>query len=77
MPSAPDGEPPLAFVIDFAEFMGAASVPLGLICLGSALARLDVPRSQWPHLPLGAIFSLAIGRMFAHACAGRFGVGGW
>ncbi|KAK0490025.1 auxin efflux carrier [Armillaria luteobubalina] len=55
MPSAPDGEPPLAFVIDFAEFMGAASVPLGLICLGSALARLDVPRSQWPHLPLGAI----------------------
>ncbi|KAK0200040.1 auxin efflux carrier [Desarmillaria ectypa] len=63
MPSAPDGEPPLAFVIDFAEFMGAASVPLGLICLGSALARLDVPRSQWPHLPLGAIFSLAIGRM--------------
>ncbi|KAG7441381.1 auxin efflux carrier [Guyanagaster necrorhizus] len=63
MPSAPDGEPPLAFVTDFAEFMGAASVPLGLICLGSALARLNVPRSQWPHLPLGAIFSLAVGRM--------------
>ncbi|KAK0468925.1 hypothetical protein IW261DRAFT_1676939 [Armillaria novae-zelandiae] len=34
MPSAPDGEPPLAFFIDFAEFMGAASVPLGVICLG-------------------------------------------
>ncbi|KAK0458098.1 auxin efflux carrier [Desarmillaria tabescens] len=63
MPSAPDGEPPLAFIIDFAEFMGAASVPLGLICLGSALARLNVPRSQWSNMPLGAILSLAVGRM--------------
>ncbi|KAK0203453.1 auxin efflux carrier [Desarmillaria ectypa] len=63
MPLAPDGEPPLAFIIDFAEFMGAASVPLGLICLGSALARLNVPRSQWSNIPLGAILSLAVGRM--------------
>ncbi|SJL12404.1 uncharacterized protein ARMOST_15831 [Armillaria ostoyae] len=76
MPSAPDGEPPLAFVIDFAEFMGAASVPLGLICLGSALARLDVPRSQWPHLPLGAIFSLAIGRMLLMPVLGVLVCGG-
>ncbi|KAK0220435.1 auxin efflux carrier [Armillaria fumosa] len=63
MPSAPDGEPPLAFVIDFAEFIGAASVPLGLICLGSALARLKVPRSQWSSMPVGAILSLAVVRM--------------
>ncbi len=63
MPSAPDGHPPLAVFYDFTEFMGAASVPLNLICLGSALARLNVPRSQWPSLPLGAIFSLAVGRM--------------
>ncbi|KAJ3728025.1 hypothetical protein DFJ43DRAFT_1194070 [Lentinula guzmanii] len=42
IPYAPDGEPPLAFILDFASFMGAASVPLGLICLGYAyaLARL-------------------------------------
>ncbi len=63
MPTAPDGEPPLAFVIDFAEFIGAASVPLGLICLGSALARLQVPRSQWSSMPVGAILSLAVVRM--------------
>ncbi|KAK0474151.1 auxin efflux carrier [Armillaria novae-zelandiae] len=63
MPSAPDGEPPLAFVIDFAEFIGAASVPLGLICLGSALARLNIPRSQWSSMPVGAILSLAVMRM--------------
>ncbi|KAJ4473108.1 auxin efflux carrier [Lentinula aciculospora] len=59
IPNAPDGEPPLAFVLDFASFMGAASVPLGLICLGSALARLKIPRSEWSNLPVGAIFTLA------------------
>ncbi|KAF9023594.1 auxin efflux carrier [Hymenopellis radicata] len=63
MPPAPDGQPPLAFIYDFSNFMGAASVPIGLICLGSALARLNVPRSEWPNLPLGAILSLAVGRM--------------
>lgn len=63
MHPAPDGEPPLGVIYDFAEFVGAAAVPLNLICLGSALARLNVPRSQWPNLPLGAISWLAIGRM--------------
>ncbi|KAG7089655.1 hypothetical protein E1B28_011316 [Marasmius oreades] len=63
IPNAPDNQPPLAFILDFTQFMGAASVPLGLIGLGSALARLHVPRAQWRTLPLGAIFSLAIGKM--------------
>ncbi|KIY70719.1 auxin efflux carrier transmembrane protein [Cylindrobasidium torrendii FP15055 ss-10] len=63
MHPAPDGEPPLAVIYDFAQFMGGASVPLNLVCLGSALARLNVPRSQWSSLPLGAIMSLAVGRM--------------
>ncbi|RDB16541.1 hypothetical protein Hypma_002707 [Hypsizygus marmoreus] len=61
---APDGQPPLAFFIDTTAFIGAASVPLGLICLGAALARLNVPgRNQWGELPLGAIGSLAIGKV--------------
>ncbi|EJD04584.1 auxin efflux carrier [Fomitiporia mediterranea MF3/22] len=63
IPNAPDGQPPLAFILDTASFIGAASVPMGLVCLGSALARLRVPRSQWGSLPLGAIFSLAVGKM--------------
>ncbi|KAF9267668.1 hypothetical protein L218DRAFT_1073777 [Marasmius fiardii PR-910] len=63
IPNAPDNLPPLAFILDFAQFTGAASVPLGLIGLGSALARLHVPRDQWRTLPLGAILSLAIGKM--------------
>lgn len=62
IPSAPDGHPPLAFIMDTAAFMGAASVPLGLVCLGSALARLKIP-DQWKSLPVGAISSLAIAKL--------------
>ncbi|KAJ2924327.1 hypothetical protein H1R20_g12753, partial [Candolleomyces eurysporus] len=62
IPSAPDGHPPLAFLMDTAAFMGAASVPLGLICLGSALARLKIP-DRWASLPVGAISSLAIAKL--------------
>lgn len=63
MPVAPDGQPPLAFIMDAATFIGAASVPLGLVCLGSALARLSIPRNNWSSLPLGAIASLAVGKL--------------
>ena len=64
IPSAPDGQPPLAFVLDATTFMGAASVPLGLVCLGSALARMNLPKKgEWLSLPLGAIGSLAVIRM--------------
>jgi auxin efflux carrier family protein len=63
IPSAPDGLPPLSFLIDTASFIGAASVPLGLICLGSALARLKLPNGQWSKLPLGAIGGLAVGKI--------------
>jgi len=58
---APDGQPPLAFVLDTADFVGAASVPIGLICLGSALACLCLhPGETFPH---GAITALALARM--------------
>ncbi|OAX39401.1 auxin efflux carrier [Rhizopogon vinicolor AM-OR11-026] len=60
---APDGQPPLAFIMNTAAFIGAASVPMGLITLGSALARLNLPRNQWKSLPLCAIGSLALGRL--------------
>lgn len=63
IPNGPDGLPPLSFLLDTATFIGGASVPLGLICLGSALARLKMPRSQWSSLPLGAMSSLAAGKL--------------
>lgn len=61
---APDGEPPLAVLLDTASFIGAGSVPLGLICLGGALARLPIPRTkeEWGKLPSGAILGLAVAK---------------
>lgn len=63
IPSAPDGQPPLAFLMKTSTFIGNASVPMGLIMLGSALARLNVPRNQWSSLPLCAIASCVIARL--------------
>ncbi|EJD55666.1 auxin efflux carrier [Auricularia subglabra TFB-10046 SS5] len=62
-PNAPDGQPALAFIMDTATFLGGGAVPLGLTCLGSALAGLKVPRSEWHTLPFGAITSLAVGKL--------------
>lgn len=63
MPPAPDGQPPLAIILNTTTFIGGASVPLGLMTLGSALARLEVPGRRLRSLPLGAVGALAIGRM--------------
>ncbi|KAH9069634.1 auxin efflux carrier [Lactarius deliciosus] len=60
---APDGQPPLAFLLDFTTFVGAASVPIGLVCLGSALARLRVGSDAGDAFPRGAIAALALVRM--------------
>ncbi|TFL00167.1 auxin efflux carrier [Pterulicium gracile] len=61
-PPAPDGQPPLAFIMDAATFAGAGAVPLGLICLGSALARLKMP-GEWKELPVASIGWLAVVKM--------------
>ena len=62
-PVAPDGQPPLAFVLDTTTFVGAACVPIGLVCLGSALARLRVGSDAGEAFPHGAITALALVRM--------------
>ncbi|KAF3992449.1 hypothetical protein FT663_00729 [Candidozyma haemuli var. vulneris] len=42
MPNAPDEMPPLSFLMDLTSYVGAASVPLGLLLLGATIARLKV-----------------------------------
>lgn len=42
MPHAPDLNPPLSFIMDLTSYVGAASVPLGLLLLGATIARLKV-----------------------------------
>ncbi|THH16078.1 hypothetical protein EW146_g4493 [Bondarzewia mesenterica] len=76
IPNAPDGQPPLAFIMDTASFVAGASVPLGLVCLGSALARLKMPRGDWASIPRGAIVSLAVGRMIVMPVIGVLIVNG-
>lgn len=50
LPSAPDKQPPLSFIMDFAGYIGAAQVPFGLLMLGGTIGRLHIknlPRSLW------------------------------
>jgi len=65
--ASPSHEPPLAFLLDSATFIGNASVPIGLICLGAALARMQLPRFSlqlWKkEVPMGAVILLALARM--------------
>ncbi|KAI5980939.1 auxin efflux carrier [Pisolithus albus] len=63
MPPAPDGQPPLAFLLNTATFIGAASVPIGIMTLGSAIARLEITSGSWRKLPLASIGALAIARL--------------
>ncbi|KAI0782582.1 auxin efflux carrier [Abortiporus biennis] len=58
----PDGRPPLAFVIDTAEFVGDIAIPLALILLGSSFARLKVPRPI-SRLPILAMIAVALAKM--------------
>ncbi|KAH9963613.1 auxin efflux carrier [Russula dissimulans] len=60
-PTAPDGQPPLAVILDTTTFIGAAGVPIGLMCLGSALATLRVRSGE--AFPRGAIAALALAKM--------------
>ncbi|KAH9990764.1 auxin efflux carrier [Russula vinacea] len=73
-PVAPDGQPPLAFVLDTANFVGAACVPVGLICLGSALACLRVCSGE--AFPRGAIAALALAKMVVTPLVG-IGITRW
>ena len=47
MPNAPDGRPPLAWVLDTAIFIGGIVIPAGLLLLGAGFARIKVCSSRW------------------------------
>jgi len=44
---------PLGFLLDTATFLGNASVPLGLECVGAALAKLKMPKKGRDVDPVG------------------------
>lgn len=60
---APDGNPPLSFIMDFTQYLGNAAVPTGLILLGGTLARLEVkgiPPGFWKCAAWMVISRLAV-----------------
>ncbi len=61
LPDAPDGNPILSFVMDITSFVGAASVPMGLMQLGSSIARLKL--GDFPYKFYGTILLLSIMRL--------------
>ena len=54
MPSAPDGRPPLAWVLDTAIFIGGIVIPAGLLLLGAGFARIKV-RAGLTRLTVGCV----------------------
>jgi predicted permease len=58
LPPAPDGDPPLSFIMDFAGYIGAAEVPFGLLLLGGTIGRLNflkIPLKVW-RVPIAVTF---------------------
>lgn len=58
LPNAPDGMPPLSFIIDFTGYVAQACVPLGLLILGATLSRLEVSQLSWKFIRTPLMLSL-------------------
>ncbi|ODQ82923.1 hypothetical protein BABINDRAFT_57018 [Babjeviella inositovora NRRL Y-12698] len=59
LPDAPDGNPPLSFMMDFTSYVGAACVPIGLLLVGATLSRLTVKA-----IPPGFLYTAAVITVF-------------
>ncbi|GAA5852541.1 hypothetical protein JCM3766R1_003524 [Sporobolomyces carnicolor] len=70
-PLAPDGNPPLSTIYEAASFIGAASVPLGLIVLGASIATIEFPRPI-TRLPLASMLAMALVKLAVLPVFGYF-----
>ncbi|ODV61863.1 auxin efflux carrier [Ascoidea rubescens DSM 1968] len=80
MPDAPDGQPPLNFIMDFTSYLGAAQVPFGLLLLGSTLARLNVkefPPGFWKAASLLTLIKLCVMPIIGVLWVNRLKKSGW
>ncbi|KAK9363324.1 auxin efflux carrier [Lipomyces starkeyi] len=63
MRNAPDGLPPLDFVMDFVNFIGQAAVPIGLMLLGALIGRLQItklPKGFWKVMAATTLLKLVV-----------------
>ncbi|TID23193.1 hypothetical protein CANINC_003210 [Pichia inconspicua] len=80
LPNAPDKQPPLSFIIMYAEYLGYPCVPLGLLLVGSVLARLEfkvVPKGFWKSALCHTVYRLAILPIIGTAFITRLKNIGW
>lgn len=80
IPMAPDGHPPLSFIMDITSFVGAAEVPLGLATLGATISRLSLrglPKGFWKSVVLMTLLKLVVLPIIAIAWAQKMRSLGW
>lgn len=77
---APDNAPALAFIMDFTSYVGAASVPFGLLLLGATLGRLKIGSLYpgfWKSATLLVILRLCVMPIFGVLWCDRLVKAGW
>ena len=80
LPNAPNQKPPLNFILLYAEYLGYPCVPMGLLLIGSVLARLEfnqVPKGFWKSAVCHTIFRLCILPIIGTAFITRLKNIGW
>lgn len=77
---APDDQPALSFIMDFTGYVGAASVPFGLLLLGATLGRLKLKKLYpgfWKSAALLVILRQCIMPIFGVLWCDRLVKAGW
>lgn len=77
---APDNQPALSFIMDFTAYIGAASVPFGLLLLGATLGRLKIKKLYpgfWKSALLLVVLKLCVMPIFGVLWCDRLVKAGW
>lgn len=77
---APDKAPALSFLMDFTGYLGAASVPFGLLLLGATLGRLKIGKLYpgfWKSAVLLVILRMCVMPIFGVLWCDRLVKAGW
>lgn len=77
---APDDQPALSFLMDFTSYVGAASVPFGLLLLGATLGRLKINKLYpgfWKSAVLLVFLRQCVMPIFGVLWADRLVKAGW
>lgn len=77
---APDNQPALSFLMDYTSYVGAASVPFGLILLGATLGRLKIQKLYpgfWKSSVVLVILKMCVMPIFGILWCDRLVKAGW